>query len=80
MTVWKFRSVDEMNTAPLCAEAGIAFDRFVRHCSRYRAFAPRPYPRGVYKFRTIAEAQRARELIATGFWPGVGRHDKECRI
>jgi hypothetical protein len=65
MTVWKFRSVDEMNAAPLQPTTGSAFDRFVRHCSRYRAFAPRPYRRGVFKFKTIAEAQRAREQVAT---------------
>ena len=60
MPVVKFRSIEEMNTAPLHAVPGNAFDRFVRHCSRYRAIAPRQYPRGVFKFRTIAEAQRAR--------------------
>ena len=64
MPVWKFRSVDEMSAAPLPAAAGAAFDRFVRHCSRYRALAPRLYPRGVFKFKTMAEAQHARELVA----------------
>lgn len=71
MAVWKFHSVDEMSAAPLPAAAGIAFDRFVRHCSRYRALAPNTYPRGVFKFRTIAEAQRARELIPARPAPGA---------
>ena len=64
MPVWKFRSVYEMNAAPLPASPGDAFDRFVRHCSSFRAIAPRHYPRGVFKFRSIAESQRARELTA----------------
>jgi hypothetical protein len=36
------------------------FDRVLPHCERYWALAPRTYPRGVFKFRTLAEAQRAR--------------------
>jgi hypothetical protein len=39
---------------------GDHFDRFVRHCARYRALAPRAYPRGVFKFRSIEEAEAAR--------------------
>jgi len=73
MAVWKFRSVNEMSAAPLPAVAGIAFDRFVRHCCRYRAFLPHLHPRGVFKFRTIAEAQRARELIPARPAPGARR-------
>ena len=64
MPVWKFRSIEAMNAAPIQAAPENAFDRFVRHCSRYRTISPRRYPRGVFKFRTIAEAQRARELAA----------------
>ena len=66
MPVWRFRSVEEMNAAPLPASPGNTFDRFARHCARYRAIAPCCYPRGVFKFRTIDEAQRARELVARG--------------
>jgi hypothetical protein len=29
------------------------FDRFLRHCARFWAIAPRVYPRGVFKFRSI---------------------------
>ena len=64
MPVWKFRSIEAMNAAPIQAAPENAYDRFVRHCSRYRAIAPRHYPRGVFKFRTIAESQLARELVA----------------
>jgi hypothetical protein len=64
MPVRTFRFIEEMNTAPFQTTPGSAFDRFVRHCSRYRTLAPRRYPRGVFKFRTIAEAQRARGLAA----------------
>ena len=64
MPVQKFRSAEEMNAAPVRAVAGNSFDRFVRHCARYWAIFPRRYPRGVFKFRTIEEAQDARERVA----------------
>ena len=59
--VQKFRSVSEMNDAEPVLREGAGFERFLRHCARYWAIAPRRYPRGVFKFRTIEEAQRARE-------------------
>lgn len=58
--VQKFRSGEELNAAPVTRSAEADFDRFLRHCARYWALAPRRYPRGVFKFRTIEEAQRAR--------------------
>jgi antitoxin (DNA-binding transcriptional repressor) of toxin-antitoxin stability system len=36
----------------------------LRHCARFRAIAPRVYPRGVFKFRSIEEAQAARQRVA----------------
>jgi hypothetical protein len=57
--VQKFRSGEAMNAEPSVADE-TDFDRFLRHCARYWALAPRIYPRGVFKFRTIEEAQRAR--------------------
>jgi hypothetical protein len=66
MPVRKFRSIKEMNAAPLPAAPADAFDRFVRHCARYRKISARRYPRGVFKFRTIAEAQRARASVGSG--------------
>lgn len=62
--VEKFRSAEEMNAAPATVARGSGFDRFVRHCARYWTIAPRVYPRGVMKFRSLAEAQRARAEIA----------------
>jgi hypothetical protein len=59
VTVQKFRSVEEMHTAPIVTAP--SFDRFLRQCARYRAIAPRRYPRGVFKFRTLEAAQRARQ-------------------
>src|ERR1051326_8202009 len=87
MPVQKFRSIEEMNKAPLpesrgsdferflrhCARwnrsksdpgdagRGADFERFLRHCARWWAIAPKHYPRGVFKFRTIEDAQKARE-------------------
>lgn len=58
--VQKFRSVDEMNRAAARPAPQPDFERFLRHCERYWALAPRTYPRGVFKFRTLEDAQRAR--------------------
>ena len=64
MPVQRFRSVDEMGAAPILASSRGGFDRFLRHCARYWALSPRVYPRGVFRFRTIEDAQAARERVA----------------
>jgi hypothetical protein len=61
MSVEKFRSLEEMNAAPIRVDARDAFGRFVRHCARYRLISQRKNPCGVFKFRSIEEAQAARE-------------------
>jgi hypothetical protein len=61
MRVQKFRSIEEMNKAEPLESQTDHFERFLRHCARYWAIAPRKYPRGVFKFRSIEEAQKARE-------------------
>ncbi len=63
MGVQKFRSIEEMNKAPIPESRGSGsdFDRFLRHCARWWAISPKYYPRGVFKFRTMEEAQKARE-------------------
>ena len=63
MPVQKFRSIEEMNSSPLLVTSGDSFERFVRHCARYWATAPRRYPRGVFKFRNLEEAQVARRHV-----------------
>lgn len=57
MPVQKFRSIEEMNAAALRWSALADFDRFLRHCARYWKIAPRVYPRGVFKFRSIEDAR-----------------------
>jgi hypothetical protein len=61
MAVQKFHSIEEMNAAPVPASRPSDFERFLRHCARYWAIAPKIYPRGVVRFRSIDEAQRARD-------------------
>lgn len=57
--VQKFRSIEEMNAAtPVGADAD--FERFLRHCARFWTLAPRVYPRGVFRYRSVEEAERAR--------------------
>jgi hypothetical protein len=59
--VQKFRSIEEMNKAPVPYSDEPPFERFLRHCARWWAISPKHYPRGVFKFRTIEDAQKARE-------------------
>lgn len=63
MAVQRFRTIEEMAAAPVVVPPGEGFERFARHCARYWAIAPRVYPRGVFRFRTLAEAQAARERV-----------------
>jgi hypothetical protein len=63
LTVEKYRSGEEMNAAPVKASRGDGFERFLRHCARYWALAPRVYPRGVVKFRSVDEAEKARAEV-----------------
>ena len=57
MPVQKFRSIEEMNRAPMRSSETSDFDRFLRHCARFWAIAPRVYPRGVFKFRSIEDVR-----------------------
>ena len=61
--VQKFRSVTEMSFASRAGSSSDAFERFVRHCARFWAIAPRRYPRGVFRFRSVDEARAARDLV-----------------
>lgn len=58
--VEKYRSIDDMNGPPARSAPPSDFERFLRHCARYWAIAPRTYPRGVFTFRTLEDAQHAR--------------------
>jgi hypothetical protein len=55
----KFRSAAEMQAAP-AAVGSSDVERFFRHCARLLWIAPPAYPRGVFRFRTLEEAQAAR--------------------
>ena len=61
--VQKFRSPEDMARATVLVLPGDGFERFARHCARYFAIAPREYPRGVFRFRTLEEAQVARDRV-----------------
>ena len=63
MTVERFRTIEEMTAAPVIVPPGEGFERFARQCARYWRIAPRVYPRGVFRFRALAEAQAARERV-----------------
>lgn len=72
MAVQKFRTVEEMGKAAVLVtddEPGSRLDRFLRHCARFRSLSPRVRPRGVFRFRSLAEAQAARERVAAGTAP-----------
>ena len=55
-----------MNAAPLRRSTEADFDRFLRHCARYWTIAPKVYPRGVLKFKSIEDAPEGRH--ATSHW------------
>lgn len=61
MTVQKFRSIGDMNAATPRRRSQEDVDRFFRHCARFWMMAPRRYPRGVFKFRNVEEAQADRQ-------------------
>jgi hypothetical protein len=58
MPVEKFRSVDEMDRAVVRVRADDGVEAFFRHCARYWAIAPLVYPRGVFKLRSVADADQ----------------------
>ncbi len=60
MPVERFRSIEDMNAAPIRGVEQSAFERFVRHCARYRLIFPRKYMPGVFRFRSLEEAQASR--------------------
>ncbi|HSW40777.1 MAG TPA: nucleotidyl transferase AbiEii/AbiGii toxin family protein [Acidobacteriota bacterium] len=62
MSVERFRSIEEMNSARNHRDTRDAFERFVRHCARYRLISRRSNPHGVFKFHSIEEAQAARQI------------------
>lgn len=72
MTVQRFRSIVEMNATPVRASSEAGVERFFRHCARYWAVAPRSYPRGVFRFRSIDEAQDARRSVRHAQRPTAG--------
>jgi len=74
VAVQRFRTIEEMAAAPVVVPPGDGFERFARHCARYWAIAPRVYPRGVFRFRTLAEAQAARERVADDSAAGMRSH------
>lgn len=63
MTVERFRTIEEMAAAPVIVAPGEGFERFARQCARYWKIAPRLYPRGVFRFHSLADAQAARERV-----------------
>ena len=42
------------------------FERFIRLNAQLRALSSRPRPRGVFKYRSLEEAQKAAETMAAG--------------
>ena len=55
--------VNRRESNPPAQDARAAIGHF-QHCARHWAIAPRTYPRGVFKFRLLAEAQAARAQVA----------------
>lgn len=60
MGVQRFRSLEEMNSAPIPRIHTDSFEHFIRHNETLHSLAPRSLPKGVFKYRSLEEAQRAR--------------------
>ena len=64
--VQRFRSIEEMNAAPVPRREGDDFERFIRHNARLRMLSGLAFRRGVFRFRSLEEAQRARIRTVAG--------------
>lgn len=65
MGVQRFRSIEEMNAAPVRRSETAGFDRFIRHNARIRLFSSGSHPKGVFRFRNLEDAQRSRFVRKT---------------
>lgn len=59
--VQRFSSLEEMNATQLRHRTSDGFERFIRHNARIRALSSRSTPMGVFRFRSLMDAQRARQ-------------------
>lgn len=50
-----FRSIEDMNNAPVIASGRSDFERRLRHRARFWKLAPRVYPRGVFKCWSVED-------------------------
>ena len=62
MAVQRFRSITEWNDAAVPPPRSGGFERFIRHNALIRKLSSLSWPRGVYRYRSIEEAQSAREF------------------
>jgi hypothetical protein len=64
MPVQKFRRIEDMPPVPRCKSLDEeCLRRIAALWARSSAFSARVYPRGVFKFRSIEEAQAARARV-----------------
>ena len=64
MPVERFRSIADWNAASVNSRKSGGFDRFLRHNATIRMLARFSFPSGVYRYRSLADAQRDRESWA----------------
>lgn len=64
MPVQRFPSISDWNDATVPSPKSGGFERFIRHNALLRRLSTFSHPRGVYRYRTIEEAQQARESMA----------------
>ena len=55
--VQKFRSIEEMNNAPVPQKTSPQFEILLQLCARYPMIALKRYPPGIYKLRSIEETR-----------------------
>jgi len=64
MPIQRFRSLDEMRRALWRRGSDQLLERIRRLWLRSWQISPRVYPQGVFKYRTIEDAQRARQCLS----------------
>src|SRR5205085_12066040 len=72
--VQKFRSIEEMNTAPVHESRQSDFESFLRHCARYWAIASKRYRRSVFSSAALKKHRKLAVSTPSPVPTGCDKH------